>query len=257
MYRIKDGAVQVLLAHPGGPFFQNKDEGSWSIPKGEPEKDEDLLVAAQREFAEETGLKPIGPLVPLRPIQQKGGKVVYAWAFAGDCDTAVLKSNTFTIEWPPRSGRQAEFPENRPCRVLRFARREKENQGGAGAAARRTRGDPEQEVGTAGHGPSPQPSGHRLALDVAGRGRCRCFRCRSIKAFSPVSQRVARRAIEGAVVQRFAVAQYEVCCQAQPISTATVSAGKAQDHPAHRQALASDANNQTRAIVTPIIGRYV
>ncbi len=111
MYRIKDGAVQVLLAHPGGPFFQNKDEGSWSIPKGEPEKDEDLLVAAQREFAEETGLKPIGPLVPLRPIQQKGGKVVYAWAFAGDCDTAVLKSNTFTIEWPPRSGRQAEFPE--------------------------------------------------------------------------------------------------------------------------------------------------
>jgi predicted NUDIX family NTP pyrophosphohydrolase len=111
MYRIKDGAVQVLLAHPGGPIFQNKDEGSWSIPKGEPEKDEDLLVAARREFAEETGLNPIGPLVPLQPIQQKGGKVVYAWAFAGDCDTAAIKSNTFTIEWPPRSGRQREFPE--------------------------------------------------------------------------------------------------------------------------------------------------
>jgi predicted NUDIX family NTP pyrophosphohydrolase len=112
MYRIKDGAVQVLLAHPGGPFFQNKDEGEWSIPKGEPEPDEDLLLTALREFEEETGLKPSGPFIPLTPIQQKGGKLVHAWAFEGDCDPGVLQSNTFTVEWPPHSGQWMEFPEN-------------------------------------------------------------------------------------------------------------------------------------------------
>lgn len=111
MYRIRDEALQVLLAHPGGPFFSNKDEGSWSIPKGEPDADEDLLVTAQREFEEETGLKPAGPFIPLHPIQQKGGKVVHAWAFEGDCDPSSLKSNTFAMEWPPKSGRQMEFPE--------------------------------------------------------------------------------------------------------------------------------------------------
>ena len=111
MYRIKDGGIQVLLAHPGGPFFQNKDDGAWSIPKGEPDADEDLLLTAQREFEEETGIKPTGPFVPLNPIQQKGGKVVHAWAFEGDCDTAAIKSNTFTMEWPPKSERQMEFPE--------------------------------------------------------------------------------------------------------------------------------------------------
>ena len=111
MYRIKDGAVRVLSAHPGGPFFRKKDEGAWSIPKGEPDAGEDLLTAAQREFEEETGVQPQGPFIPLRPIQQKGGKVVHAWAFEGDCDPAAIKSNTFTIEWPPKSGRQAEFPE--------------------------------------------------------------------------------------------------------------------------------------------------
>ena len=111
MYRIREGAVQVLLAHPGGPFFRNKDEGAWSIPKGEPAAGEELLATAQREFEEETGVKPGGPFLPLRPIQQKGGKIVYAWAFEGDCDPAAVKSNTFTMEWPPRSGRLTEFPE--------------------------------------------------------------------------------------------------------------------------------------------------
>ena len=111
MYRIKDGAVQVLLAHPGGPFFRNKDEGAWSIPKGEPETGEDLLATAQREFEEETGIRPAGPFLPLKPVQQKGGKVVHAWAFHGDCDPRAVKSNTFTIEWPPKSGRYQEFPE--------------------------------------------------------------------------------------------------------------------------------------------------
>jgi predicted NUDIX family NTP pyrophosphohydrolase len=112
MYRIRDGAVQVLLAHPGGPLFVNKDEGVWSIPKGEPDAGEDLLLTARREFEEETSLKPNGPFIPLQPIQQKGGKIVHAWAFAGDCDPATLKCNTFTMEWPPHSGRQMEFPEN-------------------------------------------------------------------------------------------------------------------------------------------------
>ena len=111
MYRIKDGLIQVLLAHPGGPFFQNKDEGAWSIPKGEPDADEDLFVTAQREFEEETGLKPCGPFIPMKPIKQKGGKIVHAWAFEGDCDPATITCNTFTMEWPPRSGKQTEFPE--------------------------------------------------------------------------------------------------------------------------------------------------
>lgn len=111
MYRIKDGTIQVLLAHPGGPFFCNKDEGAWSIPKGEPDADEDLLLTAQREFEEETGLKPTGPFIALKPVKQKGGKVVHAWAFEGDCDSTTIQSNTFTMEWPPKSGRQMEFPE--------------------------------------------------------------------------------------------------------------------------------------------------
>lgn len=111
MYRIKDGTIQVLLAHPGGPFFSKKDEGAWTIPKGEPDPGEDLLLAAQREFEEETGLKPQPPFVALKPIQQKGGKIVHAWAFEGDCDPIAIRSNLFTMEWPPKSGKQMQFPE--------------------------------------------------------------------------------------------------------------------------------------------------
>ena len=111
MYRIKDGAIQVLLAHPGGPYFAKKDDESWSIPKGEPGPDEDLFLTAQREFQEETGLKPAGPFIALQPVKQKGGKVVHAWAFVGDCDPTTLQSNTFTMEWPPKSGQQKQFPE--------------------------------------------------------------------------------------------------------------------------------------------------
>ena len=111
MYRIQKGVVEVLLVHPGGPFFRKKDEGAWSIPKGEPEGDEELLRTAQREFEEETGAQPRGPFVPLRPIQQKGGKVVHAWAFQGDCDPTAITCNVFAMEWPPHSGRQQEFPE--------------------------------------------------------------------------------------------------------------------------------------------------
>ena len=111
MYRIKESELQVLLAHPGGPYFAKKDEGAWTIPKGELDGDEDLLLTARREFKEETGIAAAGPFIPLLPIQQKGGKVVHAWAFAGDCDPATLASNTFTLEWPPKSGKRQEFPE--------------------------------------------------------------------------------------------------------------------------------------------------
>ncbi len=111
MYRIQDGKLQVLLAHPGGPLFKNKDDGAWTIPKGEIESDEDLLEAAKREFEEETGVMPTGPFIALTPIKQKGGKIVHAWAFKGDCDPGAIVSNKFTMEWPPKSGRQMEFPE--------------------------------------------------------------------------------------------------------------------------------------------------
>jgi predicted NUDIX family NTP pyrophosphohydrolase len=111
MYREKDGVLQVLLAHPGGPYFAKKDEGAWTIPKGEPDEGEDLLAAARREFEEETGIKPAGDFIPLKPIKQKGGKTVHAWAFQGDCDATAIKSNTFTIEWPPKSGKRQDFPE--------------------------------------------------------------------------------------------------------------------------------------------------
>lgn len=111
MYRIHDGKLQVLLAHPGGPYFKNKDELAWTIPKGEIGPGEDMLEAAKREFKEETGVTPTGPFTALKPIKQKGGKIVHAWAFKGDCDPSAITSNTFTMEWPPKSGQQIEFPE--------------------------------------------------------------------------------------------------------------------------------------------------
>jgi predicted NUDIX family NTP pyrophosphohydrolase len=111
MYRIVGGVLQVLLVHPGGPFFKNKDDGAWSIPKGEPETGEEFLEAATREFEEEIGDAPKGPFIELTPVKQKGGKTVHAWGFEGNCDLSSLGHSTFTMEWPPRSGRQMEFPE--------------------------------------------------------------------------------------------------------------------------------------------------
>lgn len=111
MYRTSGGVLEVLLVHPGGPFWKNKDDGAWSIPKGEVEPGEDLLATAKREFHEELGLEAAGPFLELAPVKQKGGKIVHAWAFEGDCDPAAISSNTFSIQWPPKSGRQTEFPE--------------------------------------------------------------------------------------------------------------------------------------------------
>jgi len=111
MYRRSAGTLEVLLVHPGGPFWMKKDAGAWSIPKGEYEAGEEALAAAAREFQEETGLVAQGPYTPLTPIRQQGGKVVEAWAFEGDCDAESLKSTTFSLEWPRGSGRRQEFPE--------------------------------------------------------------------------------------------------------------------------------------------------
>jgi len=111
MYRLVDERMQVLLVHPGGPFFKNKDDGAWTIPKGEPAAGEELLDVAKREFLEETGFEPAGEYFALQAVKQKGGKTVHAWGFQGDCDPAAINSNTFTMEWPPRSGQQQEFPE--------------------------------------------------------------------------------------------------------------------------------------------------
>jgi predicted NUDIX family NTP pyrophosphohydrolase len=111
MYRRRAGALEVFLVHPGGPFWARKDAGAWSIPKGEIDPTEEPLAAARREFAEETGLAAEGAFRPLAPVTQAGGKIVQAWAVEGDLDPSALQSNTFSIEWPPRSGRQRTFPE--------------------------------------------------------------------------------------------------------------------------------------------------
>lgn len=111
MYRRTRQELEVLLVHPGGPFFANRDAGVWGIPKGEYEKDEEALVAARREFTEETGFVAEGEFVELGNVRQRSGKVVTAWAVEGDCDPAELVSNTCRIEWPPRSGRSMEIPE--------------------------------------------------------------------------------------------------------------------------------------------------
>ena len=109
--RERDGRLEVLLVHPGGPFWAKKDLGAWTIPKGEIAEGEDPLAAARREFEEETGLRLAGEAVALTPRRQAGGKLVHAWMVRGDLDPATVKSNTFTLEWPPRSGRRREFPE--------------------------------------------------------------------------------------------------------------------------------------------------
>lgn len=110
MYRHKNDKLEVLLVHPGGPFWKKKDAGAWSIPKGEFEG-EDALQAAKREFEEEIGMPIEGHLVALEPQKQKGGKVVHAWAVEGDLDPQEIKSNTFELEWPPKSGKKQQFPE--------------------------------------------------------------------------------------------------------------------------------------------------
>jgi len=112
LYRLQKGTLQVLLVHPGGPFWKNKDAGAWSIPKGEPDEDEDPLDTALRELQEETGI-PVkkSTCSPLTPVKQKAGKLILAWAMKGNLDPDQINSNTFDIEWPPKSGKTQSFPE--------------------------------------------------------------------------------------------------------------------------------------------------
>jgi predicted NUDIX family NTP pyrophosphohydrolase len=126
IYARRSGVLEVLLVHPGGPFWRRKDEGAWSIPKGEPEEGEDLLVAALRELREEVGLVPRGDVVDLGWIKQQGGKVVYAWALeVGPGQTMSLESSLFELEWPPRSGKIQKFPEIDRAEFFSLAEAEK------------------------------------------------------------------------------------------------------------------------------------
>ncbi len=111
LFRRVSGRLEVLLVHPGGPFWVKKDEGAWSIPKGEVDEDEDLLAAAKREFEEETGFTASGDALPLGALRQPSGKVILVWAVEGDLDPSGVRSNTFSVEWPPKSGLFREFPE--------------------------------------------------------------------------------------------------------------------------------------------------
>ena len=118
IYRRRESFLEVLLVHPGGPFWAKRDLGAWSIPKGEfdPTVEADALAVARREFEEETGFSPSGEVVPLADIRQPSGKIIHAWAVEGDFDASRARSNTFSMEWPPRSGRFREFPEvDRAC----------------------------------------------------------------------------------------------------------------------------------------------
>jgi predicted NUDIX family NTP pyrophosphohydrolase len=111
MYRRKNDALEFLLVHPGGPFWSKRDDGSWSIPKGLYESGEDAFAAAQREFTEETGFTAQGKFLDIGSFKQPGGKAISIWAVEGDCDLSLFRSNEFSMEWPPRSGRTAQFPE--------------------------------------------------------------------------------------------------------------------------------------------------
>lgn len=111
LFRRVNGEVEIFLVHPGGPFWAKKDEGAWSLPKGEYSEGENPLLAAKREFQEETGLSVDGDFIPLGELRQPGGKIVTAWALEEDVDPGLVKSNTFSMEWPPKSGKIQEFPE--------------------------------------------------------------------------------------------------------------------------------------------------
>jgi predicted NUDIX family NTP pyrophosphohydrolase len=111
VYRLTSGVLEVFLVHPGGRFWAKRDRGSWSIPKGELEEGAGLLQTAKREFREETGLPIEGDFIELTPLRQPSGKLVHAWAVNGEIDPSCVKSNMFSMEWPPRSGKQARFPE--------------------------------------------------------------------------------------------------------------------------------------------------
>ncbi len=112
LYRFRDGEIEVFIGHQGGPTYEGREFGSWTVPKGLVDKGEDMFEAAKREFKEETGFEVSGDFIPLPPVTQpRDGKVIHIWAVEGDCDPSKAKSNTFTVEWPPGSGQRQEYPE--------------------------------------------------------------------------------------------------------------------------------------------------
>jgi predicted NUDIX family NTP pyrophosphohydrolase len=111
LFRRRADAIEVLLVHPGGPFWARKDDGAWTVPKGEVDENEDVLAAARREVEEETGARPSGPFIALAPLNQSGGKIVHVWAVESEFDPSTLRSNLFEMEWPPKSGTRRSFPE--------------------------------------------------------------------------------------------------------------------------------------------------
>src|SRR4051812_47868714 len=122
MYRIRDGELEFLLGHPGGPFWTHRDAGAWTIPKGEIQNGEEPLTAARREFEEEVGFKvTASQFIELTPVQQRSGKIVHAWAFEGDCDPSAIRSNTYQMEWPPKSGKFVPCPEVDRAEFFRMA----------------------------------------------------------------------------------------------------------------------------------------
>ena len=125
LYKGAEEGLEVLLVHPGGPFFRNRDLGWWTVPKGEPMPGEALLKAAKREFEEETGYRPEGKFIALQPVVQKGGKIVQCWAVSGDLDPLTIVCNDFEFEWPPKSGRIKTFPEIDQARWFTLAEAEK------------------------------------------------------------------------------------------------------------------------------------
>jgi predicted NUDIX family NTP pyrophosphohydrolase len=118
LFRRRAGALELFVAHPGGPFWRDRDAGAWTIPKGLVEDGEDLLDAARREFEEETSISPVGPFIPLGSIRQKAGKTIHGWAWEGDADPALIRSNEMRTEWPRGSGRWITFPEVDRCAWL-------------------------------------------------------------------------------------------------------------------------------------------
>jgi predicted NUDIX family NTP pyrophosphohydrolase len=119
MFRRSYGILEVLLAHPGGPFWEKRDVGAWTIPKGLIELEEDHLTAARREFEEETGIHPVEPFISLGLVKQKAGKIIHAWAWEGDADASLIKSNWMKVEWPSKSGNWIQFPEVDRCEWFR------------------------------------------------------------------------------------------------------------------------------------------
>jgi predicted NUDIX family NTP pyrophosphohydrolase len=135
LYHGRGEALEVFLAHPGGPFWKNKDAGAWTIPKGLINGDEDPLTAARREFEEETGIVPSGPFLPLGVIRQKAGKLIHAWAWEGEADPAAIKSNFCSLQFPPGSGKWISIPEVDRCGWFSLSPGAREDQSGAGRTA--------------------------------------------------------------------------------------------------------------------------